>query len=107
LLLALAYGVGFALNDAWRRWQRRRRHRAAQAELAALDSPQAVLQLLRRLTGESSINGMIRRAPNPRFMAALRALDAACYRNANELPPEWPQTHQELARWLPSVFFSA
>lgn len=107
LLLALAYGVGFALNDGWRRLQRRRRYRVAQAELAALDSPQAVLQLLRRLTGESSINGMIRRAPNPRFMAALHALDTACYRHTNELPPEWLQTHQELVRWLPRTFFNS
>lgn len=106
LLLALAYGVGFALNDAWRRWQRRQRHRAAQAALAALESPQAVLQLLRQWTGESSINGMMRRAPNPRFMAALRELDAACYRPANALPPQWPQTHDELIRWLPRVFFN-
>ncbi len=105
LLLALAYGAGFALNDAWRRWQRRRRHRAAQVELAALDSPQAVLQLLRRLTGESSINGMICRAPNPRFMAALHALDAACYGDTQAPPSQWAQTHEELVRWLPRVFF--
>jgi hypothetical protein len=107
LLLALAYGVGFALNDGWRRLQRRRRHQAAQAELAALDNPQAVLQLLRRLTGEQSTEGMIRRAPNPRFMAALRDLDAAYYRHTDELPSAWPQTHQELVRWLPPVFFSS
>lgn len=107
LLLALAYGAGFALNDGWRRLQRRRRFRAAQAELAALDHPQAVLHRLRQLTGEQSIEGMIRRAPNPRFMTALRALDAACYRHVNDLPPDWTQTHQELVRWLPSVFFNS
>lgn len=106
LLLALAYGVGFALNDAWRRWQRRRRHRAAQAELAAVDRPQAVLGLLRRLTGEQTIGGMIRRAPNPRFMAALHDLEAACYCVNDALPPDWLQTHEELVRWLPRVFFS-
>jgi hypothetical protein len=64
-----------------------------------------VLQLLRRLTGESSINGMICRAPNPRFMAALHALDAACYGDTQAPPSQWAQTHEELVRWLPRVFF--
>ena len=108
LLLVVAYGLGYALNDARKRWQRRRQHRAAQVELAELDTPRAVLHRLRQLTGESSIKGMIERAPNPRFMAALHALDAACYGNSDEPVSEnWPQTHQELVRWLPKVFFNA
>lgn len=112
LLLVLAYGLGFALNDARKRWQRRRQHRAAQVELAELNTPWAVLHRLRQLTGESSIKGMIERAPNPRFIAALQALDAACYGNSDGPISEkwlenWPQTHQELVRWLPKVFFNA
>ncbi|WP_290681695.1 hypothetical protein [Halothiobacillus sp. 15-55-196] len=112
LLLMFAYGLGFALNDARKRWQRRRQHRAAQVELAELNTPRAVLHRLRQLTGESSIKGMIERAPNPRFIAALQALDAACYGNSDGPISEkrlenWPQTHQELVRWLPRVFFNA
>jgi hypothetical protein len=108
LLLAVAYGLGFALNDANKRWQSRRQHRAAQVELAELDTPRAVLHRLRQLTGESSIKGMIERAPNPRFVAALQALDAACYGNSDgTILKDWPQTQQELVRWLPRVFFTA
>ncbi|MHB8920902.1 MAG: hypothetical protein ACYC3A_09810 [Halothiobacillus sp.] len=107
LLAALAYGAGFVLREGWIRLNRRRRHRAAQAELALCANPEACLQALRRITGEATIGGIIKRAPNPRLMAALHELDAACYQNQSVIPAHWVDTRAELVRWLPRVFFEA
>lgn len=119
LLLVLIYLLGIALRDVWQRVQRRRRYRRAQAELAMVHEPQAVMLRLRQLTGESSIQSMIRRAPNPRFIAALHRLEAACYRQRDARLEDgyddalgdelvaWEYTHQELVRWLPRAFFTS
>ena len=61
----------------------------------------------RVLTGEVSSQRMIERAPNPRFIAAMHALDAACFApDASAPPQDWPATQAELVRWLPKVFFN-
>ncbi|OYV27050.1 MAG: hypothetical protein B7Z82_06640 [Halothiobacillus sp. 20-54-6] len=103
----LLYGLGFALTDVWRRMARRQRHHTAQQKLSLCQTPLEMVHALREVTGESSINGMIHRAPNPRFMAALRALDAACYALEPTPPHDWENTQQELARWLPRTFFES
>lgn len=105
--LILLYGLGYALRDMWQRRARRRHHAAAQRQLAHCQTPKAALQVLREVTGQVSIHGMIARAPNPRFVAALQALDAACFaaERATEPDKDWPATQAELVRWLPKVFF--
>ncbi len=108
LALVALYALGFALRDGSRRVAQRRRHSAAQRRLAQCPSPQAALDVLRALTGEATTQGMMARAPNPCFMAALHSLDAACFAAA---PPanhalDWHTTQAELVRWLPLVFFS-
>ncbi len=107
LLLIVLYAVFYALRDAYRRLARQRRHRAAQAQLAQCPTPQAALGTLRALTGDVSSQRMIERAPNPRFIAAVHALDAACFApDASAPPQDWPATQAELVRWLPKVFFN-
>jgi hypothetical protein len=108
LILMALYALFYALRDGLLRLARRRHHRIAQAQLAQCPSPQAALHALRTMTGEPSISRMIARAPNPRFIAALHALDAACFAPdpAARPPMDWPATQAELVRWLPRVFFS-
>ncbi len=109
--LILLYGLGYALRDGYQRRARRRRHAAAQQQLARCQTPQATLHALRAITGEPSIRRIIARAPNPRFVAALQSLDAACFAaspsadRSAQIPPDWSATQAELVRWLPKVFF--
>ncbi|OYY56127.1 MAG: hypothetical protein B7Y53_02480 [Halothiobacillus sp. 28-55-5] len=109
--LVAVYALFYALRDGYQRHARRRQHQAALLRLAQCQTPQAALHALRAITGEPSINCMIARAPNPRFIAALHALDAACFSaspQANrvaQIPPDWPATQAELVRWLPRAFF--
>lgn len=105
VLLIVLYGLGFWLRDRARQGSIRRRHRAAQSQLAQAPDPHALLQSLRQITGLSSVGQMIGRAPNPRFMAALTALDRLCYRSPAPDTAEFGDVRGELARWLPRVFF--
>lgn len=105
--LGLIYAGAYGIRDLARRLSIRRRQRQAQARLAQCADPRTLLQTLRQLTGQSSVGQMIRLAPNPRFMAALRSLDRLCYHpnEPGDDTSEFPSIRSELVRWLPRVFF--
>lgn len=112
VMLLLLYAGAYGIRDLRRRWTIRQHYRAAQARLAACADPQALLRTLRQETGLPSLGRMIDQAPNPRFMAAVKALDRLCYRPEGSTPDqltraesEFPSVRDELVRWLPRVFF--
>lgn len=110
LLLAMAYGGIYALRDIGQRLATRRRHQQAKRRIAQIDDAGALLGALKEITGQATIGAMIARAPNPRFMTALQALEALCYRDPRatgaEGTADFNAVRDEIARWLPPVFFT-
>lgn len=106
LATLVLWGLGVWLRDRWRSQQARRRHQAARRLLAAQPTADALWHQLQQLTGGHSSGALITRAPNPRFIEALQALDSL--RFANQDPsnaPSFETVRDELSRWLPARFF--
>ena len=105
-LVLLAVSVRI-VRDLLRRWRIRQAFAQARNRLRSAQDAPALLAILRQETGCATTGAMAEQAPNPRFMAALVELDAACYGNRYGVGADADigPLREELVRWLPRPFF--